>query len=519
MNVASLAIVVAALGVNFGWQPSPEDPKSYEVLMQVEPELLDVMQDGQQIPIESHVPAHVAPIRNIRVVVGTEELPRTAIAAPRNAKANATSDLIVRGQEPQPIEHTANFQGDAGWSGDRYPTSATGANRQFDQRGPSISGASSLTPEQNPWTVENAQKTAADAGNSLRSSVNSSIEDVNQQFNEQGQQALNSAQDAGRQFGQQLQDMTGFNGQSPAPPSTATSSRSSQSPWTAPPLASPQTSTQSALMAPPLNAAAGNSASRPTTTAATTNSWSSIRPELAPPRLSTPPLGNGVRVASNPAVGSPATRASAGPSFPPPPTGSAPLHSVLAPPSTVGTQANEKDWAFWGDDSTSASDHGSGGLLPVPPRVQSPSAGNQPSNFATSTASGAPATGRYDPPPPATPTGAEAFANAGQMTRNFDNRPTPQAAVQSSPQFASAPSPATIGQQQPAFQQANSLQPPAVKAEEVPWKPLLGVSLALAGSVGANFFLGMSYADARRRYRSLVSKTTHAFQKEAGIAA
>jgi hypothetical protein len=53
----------------------------------------------------------------------------------------------------------------------------------------------------------------------------------------------------------------------------------------------------------------------------------------------------------------------------------------------------------------------------------------------------------------------------------------------------------------------------------VPWKPLLAVSLALAASLGANFFLGVSYADARHRYLSLVTKTTHAFQKEAGIAA
>jgi hypothetical protein len=55
--------------------------------------------------------------------------------------------------------------------------------------------------------------------------------------------------------------------------------------------------------------------------------------------------------------------------------------------------------------------------------------------------------------------------------------------------------------------------------EELPWKPLLAVSLALAASLGANFFLGVSYADARHRYVSLVTKTTHAFQKEAGIAA
>jgi hypothetical protein len=77
--------------------------------------------------------------------------------------------------------------------------------------------------------------------------------------------------------------------------------------------------------------------------------------------------------------------------------------------------------------------------------------------------------------------------------------------------------PATIGTQPPDTQ--STRQTAGAGADEVPWKPLLAVSLALAGSVGANFFLGMSYADARRRYRSLVAKTTYAFQKEAGIAA
>jgi hypothetical protein len=74
---------------------------------------------------------------------------------------------------------------------------------------------------------------------------------------------------------------------------------------------------------------------------------------------------------------------------------------------------------------------------------------------------------------------------------------------------------ASIGTQAAAGQQTTQITP----VDEVRWKPLLGVSLALAGSIGANFFLGMSYADARRRYSSLVAKTTHAFQKEAGIAA
>jgi hypothetical protein len=72
-----------------------------------------------------------------------------------------------------------------------------------------------------------------------------------------------------------------------------------------------------------------------------------------------------------------------------------------------------------------------------------------------------------------------------------------------------------IGVAPPANQPA---QPPAA-GEEVPWKPLLAVSLALAGSLGANLFLGWSYADARHRYHALVAKTTHSFQQAAGLAA
>jgi hypothetical protein len=39
------------------------------------------------------------------------------------------------------------------------------------------------------------------------------------------------------------------------------------------------------------------------------------------------------------------------------------------------------------------------------------------------------------------------------------------------------------------------------------------VSLALAGSLGANLFLGWSYLDARQRYHSLVRKTADKFRR------
>ena len=119
-------------------------------------------------------------------------------------------------------------------------------------------------------------------------------------------------------------------------------------------------------------------------------------------------------------------------------------------------------------------------------------------------------------------TGADVWANFGQPQNSGPSNapPQPQVPVAIIPPTQSAP------QSGPSVQPTIATQAPAApatqqsaSAEDVPWKPLLAVSLALAGSLGANLFLGWSYAEARHRYRSLVAKTTHSFQKAAGIAA
>jgi hypothetical protein len=43
--------------------------------------------------------------------------------------------------------------------------------------------------------------------------------------------------------------------------------------------------------------------------------------------------------------------------------------------------------------------------------------------------------------------------------------------------------------------------------------PLLVASVGLAGSIGANLFLGWSYIDARQKYRTLVQKTANKFRR------
>jgi hypothetical protein len=61
--------------------------------------------------------------------------------------------------------------------------------------------------------------------------------------------------------------------------------------------------------------------------------------------------------------------------------------------------------------------------------------------------------------------------------------------------------------------------PTTPTGEQLPWIPLLVVSVSLAGSLAANLFLGWSYADARFRYRNLVRKTTSSFHRATGAAA
>jgi hypothetical protein len=249
-------------------------------------------------------------------------------------------------------------------------------------------------------------------------------------------------------------------------------------------------------------------------------------------------MTNTPRVASNPSTG----RATSGPTFPPPSSSIAPpLHSVLSNPATNSHPAADQDWtSVWGTSpasntavrDTASSDNDAGmGLVPVPPRTRpaTTNAGQPQSPAFGSDARGmwpaSPVDDRYSQPTapaPAANSAADAWANFGQSQDNqFQNVPSqPQAPVATIPQNQ------PLAQQGPINHPAISTQPLATQqasqsanAEEMPWKPLLAVCLALAGSLGANLFLGMSYAEARHRYRALVAKTTHSFQKAAGIAA
>jgi hypothetical protein len=241
-------------------------------------------------------------------------------------------------------------------------------------------------------------------------------------------------------------------------------------------------------------------------------------------------LAGGVRVASNPTAG----RTNLGPSFPPPPTvAGSNERSMLS--SSQPTESDGQWDSVWGTTPKSPATIGgddSTGMVALPPRMR-------PATVMASQQLPPPPAGNTGPtaPPldpryqsasssqPPTNTGADDWANFKRPQDNVFNDPRMPAAGQlpQQPVLTSQQQP-PMGQRPPAEQPlittANNNPPPAATTpEEVPWKPLLAVSLALAGSIGANFYLGMSYAEARHRYRTLVAKTTHAFEKKAGLAA
>jgi hypothetical protein len=183
---------------------------------------------------------------------------------------------------------------------------------------------------------------------------------------------------------------------------------------------------------------------------------------------------------------------------------------------------------------------GNSGLVPVPPRYPSQQSSQQASNrWNDPWAEDDPWTqpqqqqGIAAPPPAAgivSGTGQAAAANTGWQTDVATLPPAGANGTGSQPLISQAALPPNAagfpsdGSQpggNPAVANPGGNQQPnqGPPAGELPWVPLLVVSLSLVGSLSANLFLGWSYIDARQKYRSLVRKTADTFRRAAGAAA
>jgi hypothetical protein len=117
MSFGTLLFATATMAISFGWQKADD---GYEYLVQLEPETLRLMNDGIDVPIDSHVPEGVQPIRRIRIVVGKAELPRDVIADADSARSDEGVERTAFWRPGDPTPPPAGVDG-------RYPTAPPAA--------------------------------------------------------------------------------------------------------------------------------------------------------------------------------------------------------------------------------------------------------------------------------------------------------------------------------------------------------------------------------------------------------
>lgn len=150
MNGLAVLLSVAVIGVDYGWQPSPDGHLEY--IIQIEPGLVETMKAGSEIVSEIHPDARG--VRRFRIRIGTGPLPRRGGVAPATpgqgiAPPGAPSVLPPNTNNPAgpaTVPHLSDSRGSSSW-----PT--RGESTQ-----PNISAPPLLNLPPPPWTLgEQAQ--------------------------------------------------------------------------------------------------------------------------------------------------------------------------------------------------------------------------------------------------------------------------------------------------------------------------------------------------------------------------
>jgi hypothetical protein len=297
---------------------------------------------------------------------------------------------------------------------------------------------------------------------------------------------------------------------------------------------------------PPLPRVAdlGTRASRPD------GGWTSISSTTVPPSMSVPQLSNTSRsnsqaasspfnttpvAAAPPAASTRSEAVTTGPGFPATITANPSNDHSLLSGTTAGSRTSsqapppvsEEDFQIgWGDTPAKSPQQATIGgrynnaAAQAPPTNASPGAATITKSPSTAQAARQPETSQPVGTPGFDPfENKDFFGDAGQTAPPpASNAASTQAAASpANPAMQPPPAPPATGQTATTLTTAAPTTP-AAAGTEPPWMPLLVVSLSLAGSIGANLFLGWSYMDARQKYRHLVQKTANKFRRAVSAA-
>jgi hypothetical protein len=163
MHYALVLVAAASFGVDVGWQPTRDG--GFEYIIQIEPELLESLLDGQEII--SDIPAFLQGVRTYRIRVGTDHLPQEGAPAkiePADSDAPAAADAAPA-PAPAPSADPTPPSGESPPAGDRSFNESVAPEKPVDAApaGPGTPSNERAPPEPAPA----AGASAGDDGPSL----------------------------------------------------------------------------------------------------------------------------------------------------------------------------------------------------------------------------------------------------------------------------------------------------------------------------------------------------------------
>jgi hypothetical protein len=537
MDRAAFLLLFSGLGL--GWQPMPDGSNRYEYIVQVDPELLGTLAEGQSIPIVGEVPEHIQPVARVRVVVGSGEVPRLQLVTlmkPVDGTAPAVADATSNAATtPNSSIKLTQFYGTnapqpsgaAEWNaaGNRYGTPAATAPPITPTTAPAANSFATSPPaasnEAYTWNSGEATTAAASGplaqvGDGLQSATQP-IRDGLSQVDESVRSAFGKVNDGAKQLFDELGRP--IRGQAPAaaagewnapPATTASTPGGAASPggtaWNqadavaaaAGAQSAPRYGSQPAAIPPwpgapsatgaPSGQVAGSAV--PNGTAPAETEWN-----VTPDTAGAPPATNDPWERANPRFRTGAAAATPGqtvgtPASPPAAGTDSPTWNSDGPqlPPTSGDLAGSAG-APWNP--------GAGAVAPPLGIPALPAIGKSMLDL--------PASRPLDGVDPAAPNSFGGLAASPPGTADV-SRPASTTRILDATASGLGTRPAAA-QTKPPTQEPASAPPAAVRDNTV---AVLAAWVLLTGSIAGNLYLFWSYLDVRQKYRALVRKTARA---------
>lgn len=101
MQVAAMLVALAAVGIDYGWQPVAGG--GIEYIIQIPPEAVDALRSGQDI--FSDLPPELRGIRNYRITVGSDPLPNAGTLPPNHGQGTAPQTQSAYSQTSATIDN------------------------------------------------------------------------------------------------------------------------------------------------------------------------------------------------------------------------------------------------------------------------------------------------------------------------------------------------------------------------------------------------------------------------------